>query len=32
MNIKEAYFAPLTLAGRAYADFHLLMPLYVWRH
>src|SRR6202140_780736 len=29
--VKEACLAPLTFASYAYADFHLLMPLYVCR-
>ncbi|MGH6784330.1 MAG: (deoxy)nucleoside triphosphate pyrophosphohydrolase, partial [Sphingomicrobium sp.] len=29
--IKEACLAPLTFASHAYADFHLVMPLYVCR-
>jgi 8-oxo-dGTP diphosphatase len=29
--INEACLAPLTFASHAYADFHLLMPLYVCR-
>ncbi len=29
--VKEACLAPLTFASHAYADFHLLMPLYVCR-
>jgi len=29
--IKEDCLAPLTFASHAYADFHLLMPLYVCR-
>jgi 8-oxo-dGTP diphosphatase len=28
---REACLAPLTFASHAYADFHLLMPLYVCR-
>lgn len=28
---KEACLAPLTFASHAYADFHLLMPLYICR-
>jgi len=27
--VREACLAPLTFASHAYADFHLLMPLYV---
>jgi 8-oxo-dGTP diphosphatase len=29
--IKEECLAPLTFASHSYADFHLLMPLYVCR-
>lgn len=29
--VKEACLAPLTFASHSYADFHLLMPLYVCR-
>jgi 8-oxo-dGTP diphosphatase len=29
--VDEACLAPLTFASHAYADFHLLMPLYVCR-
>ena len=29
--VEEACLAPLTFASHAYADFHLLMPLYVCR-
>jgi 8-oxo-dGTP diphosphatase len=29
--VKEACLAPLTFASHAYADFHLLMPLYICR-
>lgn len=29
--VKEACLAPLTFASHTYADFHLLMPLYVCR-
>ena len=29
--VKEACLAPFTFASHAYADFHLLMPLYVCR-
>jgi 8-oxo-dGTP diphosphatase len=29
--VKEECLAPLTFASHAYADFHLLMPLYVCR-
>ena len=29
--IKEACLAPLTFASHTYADFHLIMPLYVCR-
>jgi 8-oxo-dGTP diphosphatase len=29
--VKEACLAPLTFASHAYADFHLLMPLYLCR-
>jgi len=29
--VKEACLAPLTFASHGYADFHLLMPLYVCR-
>jgi 8-oxo-dGTP diphosphatase len=31
IQVKEACLAPLTFASHAYADFHLLMPLYVCR-
>jgi 8-oxo-dGTP diphosphatase len=31
IKVKEACLAPLTFASHAYADFHLLMPLYVCR-
>src|ERR1700740_2690499 len=31
ITVKEACLAPLTLDRHAYADFHLLMPLYVCR-
>ena len=31
ITVKEACLAPLTFASHAYADFHLLMPLYVCR-
>ena len=31
ITIREACLAPLTFASHAYADFHLLMPLYVCR-
>jgi 8-oxo-dGTP diphosphatase len=31
IDVKEACLAPLTFASHAYADFHLLMPLYVCR-
>jgi 8-oxo-dGTP diphosphatase len=31
IEVKEACLAPLTFASHAYADFHLLMPLYVCR-
>jgi 8-oxo-dGTP diphosphatase len=31
ISVKEACLAPLTFASHAYADFHLLMPLYVCR-
>jgi 8-oxo-dGTP diphosphatase len=31
IHVKEACLAPLTFASHAYADFHLLMPLYVCR-
>ena len=29
--VEEASLAPLTFASHSYADFHLLMPLYVCR-
>jgi 8-oxo-dGTP diphosphatase len=29
--VKEACLAPLTFASHTYADFHLVMPLYVCR-
>jgi 8-oxo-dGTP diphosphatase len=29
--VRDACLAPLTFASHAYADFHLLMPLYVCR-
>lgn len=31
ISVKEDCLAPLTFASYAYADFHLLMPLYVCR-
>ncbi|MGA3302212.1 MAG: (deoxy)nucleoside triphosphate pyrophosphohydrolase [Methylovirgula sp.] len=31
VKVEEACLAPLTFASHAYADFHLLMPLYVCR-
>ena len=31
IDVKESCLAPLTFASYAYADFHLLMPLYVCR-
>jgi 8-oxo-dGTP diphosphatase len=31
ITIREACLAPLAFASHAYADFHLLMPLYVCR-
>ena len=31
ISVNEACLAPLTFASHAYADFHLLMPLYVCR-
>jgi 8-oxo-dGTP diphosphatase len=31
ITVQEACLAPLTFASHAYADFHLLMPLYVCR-
>ena len=31
ITVKPACLAPLTFASHAYADFHLLMPLYVCR-
>ena len=31
IDVKDACLAPLTFASHAYADFHLLMPLYVCR-
>src|SRR5262245_3103860 len=30
-TVREACLAPLTFASHSYADFHLLMPLYVCR-
>ena len=31
IGVEEACLAPLAFASHAYADFHLLMPLYVCR-
>jgi 8-oxo-dGTP diphosphatase len=31
ITVKESCLAPLTFASHAYADFHLLMPLYACR-
>ena len=31
ITVKEACLAPLTFASHAYAEFHLLMPLWVCR-
>jgi 8-oxo-dGTP diphosphatase len=31
ITVKEACLAPFTFASHSYADFHLLMPLYVCR-
>ena len=31
IDVTESCLAPLTFASHAYADFHLLMPLYVCR-
>jgi 8-oxo-dGTP diphosphatase len=31
VEVKPACLAPLTFASHDYADFHLLMPLYVCR-
>src|SRR6267154_70275 len=31
IRVNEACLAPLTFASHGYADFHLLMPLYVCR-
>ncbi|HEY1736309.1 MAG TPA: (deoxy)nucleoside triphosphate pyrophosphohydrolase, partial [Methylovirgula sp.] len=31
IKVEEACLAPLTFASHAYAEFHLLMPLYVCR-
>ena len=31
INIEQSCLAPLTFASHSYADFHLLMPLYVCR-
>jgi 8-oxo-dGTP diphosphatase len=31
IDVSEVCLAPLTFASHAYADFHLLMPLYVCR-
>ena len=31
ITVKEDCLAPLTFASHAYADFHLLMPLYICR-
>ena len=32
IEIERADLAPLTFASHAYADFHLLMPVYLCRH
>ena len=31
ITVQEACLAPLTFASHAYADFHLVMPLYICR-
>tara|TARA_B100000686_G_scaffold333619_1_gene399779 strand:- start:125 stop:526 length:402 start_codon:yes stop_codon:yes gene_type:complete len=31
INVEHSCLAPLTFASHSYADFHLLMPLYVCR-
>ena len=31
IDVKDACLAPLTFASHAYAEFHLLMPLYICR-
>jgi 8-oxo-dGTP diphosphatase len=31
ITVKEACLAPLSFASHSYADFHLLMPLYICR-
>jgi 8-oxo-dGTP diphosphatase len=31
IDVEQSCLAPLTFASHAYADFHLLMPLYVCR-
>ena len=31
ITVREACLAPLTFASHSYADFHLMMPLYVCR-
>ncbi len=31
VTVREAGLAPLTFASHTYADFHLLMPLYICR-
>lgn len=31
INVEESCLAPLTFASHTYADFHLLMPLFVCR-
>jgi 8-oxo-dGTP diphosphatase len=31
IDVQQSCLAPLTFASHAYADFHLLMPLYVCR-
>ena len=31
IDVKQSCLAPLTFASHGYADFHLLMPLYVCR-
>jgi 8-oxo-dGTP diphosphatase len=31
IDVREPCLAPLTFASHAYADFHLLMPLYICR-
>src|SRR5258705_8005021 len=31
ITVSEAYLAPLTFPSHAYDDFHLLIPLYIYR-